>query len=606
MCGIVGYVGDRECTGILLDGLQKLEYRGYDSAGLALINNKKEIILKKAVGKLENLKKEFADFSDICMTGIGHTRWATHGRPSVKNAHPHIDSEERLVLVHNGIIENYSEIKDMLISRGHKFVSETDTEVIVHLIEEYYAGDLLKAVQNTIKDIDGSYAIGVMDRKDPDLIIAARHGSPLIVGETETEKFIASDIPAILNHTRKVYYLEDMEVAVLRSRSLEFYDFEGNSIEKFYSIINWDPLMAEKAGYDHFMLKEIYEQPKAVRETLFSKLEKDDLVISDLDMKSVHPDDLRKINMVACGTSYHSCLIGKFILERELRIPVDVDYASEFRYREPIINCNSVVILVSQSGETADTLEAMRIAKKKGAYTIAVVNVYGSTMAREADGVIYTVAGPEIGVASTKAFTCQLITLYCLSAFIAEHMGINIDRRYLIDNLKTISPMIETVLDDLEIYKEIAASYHHATDFLYLGRGINYPIALEGALKLKEISYIHAEGYPAGEMKHGPIALIENEVPSVFIVNRSSLYRKVLSNIQEIKARDGRIISIATHGDTQIARYSDHVVYIPDIDEFFSPLLTVIPTQLIAYYIARKRGCDVDKPRNLAKSVTVE
>ncbi|MFW5782683.1 MAG: glutamine--fructose-6-phosphate transaminase (isomerizing) [Candidatus Muiribacteriaceae bacterium] len=606
MCGIVGYVGDRECTGILLDGLQKLEYRGYDSAGLALINNKKEIILKKAVGKLENLKKEFADFSDICMTGIGHTRWATHGRPSVKNAHPHIDSEERLVLVHNGIIENYSEIKDMLISRGHKFVSETDTEVIVHLIEEYYAGDLLKAVQNTIKDIDGSYAIGVMDRKDPDLIIAARHGSPLIVGETETEKFIASDIPAILNHTRKVYYLEDMEVAVLRSRSLEFYDFEGNSIEKFYSIINWDPLMAEKAGYDHFMLKEIYEQPKAVRETLFSKLEKDDLVISDLDMKSVHPDDLRKINMVACGTSYHSCLIGKFILERELRIPVDVDYASEFRYREPIINCNSVVILVSQSGETADTLEAMRIAKKKGAYTIAVVNVYGSTMAREADGVIYTVAGPEIGVASTKAFTCQLITLYCLSAFIAEHMGISIDRRYLIDNLKTISPMIETVLDDLEIYKEIAASYHHATDFLYLGRGINYPIALEGALKLKEISYIHAEGYPAGEMKHGPIALIENEVPSVFIVNRSSLYRKVLSNIQEIKARDGRIISIATHGDTQIARYSDHVVYIPDIDEFFSPLLTVIPTQLIAYYIARKRGCDVDKPRNLAKSVTVE
>ena len=606
MCGIVGYVGNRDCTKILLEGLEKLEYRGYDSAGLALIDLNNNIILKKAVGKLENLKKDFSDFNTYCSTGIGHTRWATHGKPSVKNAHPHLDSKERFVLVHNGIIENYSEIKDELIKKGHLFHSDTDTEVIVHLFEDKFNGDILGAVKETINIIDGSYAFAIIDRENPDMLIAARHGAPLIAGENENERFVASDIPAILGHTRKIYFLEDMEIVILKKDKIEFYDFSGNKIEKFHNNINWDPLMAEKSGYDHFMLKEIYEQPKAVRETLFSKLEKDIFNIKDLNIESIHPGNLRKINMVACGTSYHSCLVGKFVFEKTLRIPVDVDYASEFRYREPVIDNNSVVILVSQSGETADTLEALRIAKRKGAYTIAVVNVFGSTMAREANGVIYTVAGPEIGVASTKAFTSQLMTMYCLSAYLSEKMGIGIDTKSVIKTLKTISPMIETVLDNLDIYKEIASKYHKATDFLYLGRGINYPVALEGALKLKEISYIHAEGYPAGEMKHGPIALIENEVPSVFIVNKSSLYKKVLSNLQEIRARDGIIISIATQGDENIAKYSDDVIYIPDIEEFYSPLLTVIPTQLIAYYIAKKRGCDIDKPRNLAKSVTVE
>ncbi|MCK9224339.1 MAG: glutamine--fructose-6-phosphate transaminase (isomerizing) [Candidatus Muirbacterium halophilum] len=606
MCGIVGYVGNRDCTKILLSGLEKLEYRGYDSAGLALIDKNNNIILKKAVGKLENLKKEFIDFNIYCSTGIGHTRWATHGKPSVINAHPHLDSKERFVLVHNGIIENYSEIKEELIQKGHLFHSDTDTEVIVHLFEDKYNGDILEAVKETINIIDGSYAFAIIDKENPDMLIAARHGAPLIAGENENERFVASDVPAILAHTRKIYFLDEMEIVLLKKDSMEFFNFEGKKIEKVHNNINWDPLMAEKSGYDHFMLKEIYEQPKAIRETLFSKLEKDVFNIKDLNLDNIHPDNLRKINMVACGTSYHSCLVGKFVFEKTLRIPVDVDYASEFRYRDPVIDKNSVVILVSQSGETADTLEAMRIAKKRGAYTIAVVNVFGSTMAREADGVIYTVAGPEIGVASTKAFTSQLMTMYCLSAYLSEKMGIAVNTSSVIKTLKTISPMIETVLDNLDIYKEIASKYYKATDFLYLGRGINYPVALEGALKLKEISYIHAEGYPAGEMKHGPIALIENEVPSVFIINKSSLYKKVLSNLQEIRARDGIIISIATQGDENIAKYSDDVIYIPDVDEFYSPLLTVIPTQLIAYFIAKKRGCDIDKPRNLAKSVTVE
>ncbi|PLX19759.1 MAG: glutamine--fructose-6-phosphate transaminase (isomerizing) [Candidatus Muiribacterium halophilum] len=606
MCGIVGYIGNRDCTEILLGGLEKLEYRGYDSAGLALVDVDNNIILKKALGKLVNLKEEFKGFKNECHLGIGHTRWATHGRPSVKNAHPHLDCQERFILVHNGIIENYEELKEELINNGHTFQSDTDTEVIVHLVEENFDGDLLEAVKKTINTIDGAYALGIMDIKDPEILIAARHGSPLVVGGNEDEKFIASDTPAILKYTRKIFYMDDREIAVLKRNSIYFYDYEGKKIEKMHRILNWDPLMAEKAGYDHFMLKEIYEQPRAVRETLFSKIKKEKFFFEDLKIDKERLKDLRKINIVACGTSYHASLIGKFIFEKVLRIPVDVDYASEFRYRDPILDKDSVVIVVSQSGETMDTLEALRIAKDKGAYTIAIVNVFGSTMSREADGVIYTIAGPEIGVASTKAFTSQLMTLYSLSVYLGEKLGICFESDNVVRTLKTLSPMIETVIDDVDIYKQIATNYHKATDFLYLGRGINYPVALEGALKLKEISYIHAEGYPAGEMKHGPIALVENEVPSVFVVNKSPLYKKVISNIQEISARDGIIISIATNGDNLIQKYSNKVIYIPEIEEFYSPLLTVIPTQLIAYFIAKKRGADIDKPRNLAKSVTVE
>jgi len=606
MCGIVGYIGNRDCTKILLGGLEKLEYRGYDSAGLALVDVNNQIILKKALGKLVNLKEEFKDFSNECHLGIGHTRWATHGRPSVKNAHPHVDCGKRFILVHNGIIENYAELKDELIEKGHLFHSDTDTEVIVHLVEDNFEGDLLEAVEKTINTIDGAYALGIMDRKNPDILIAARHGSPLVVGENDGEKFIASDTPAILKYTRKIFYMDDREIAVLKRDEIEFYNYEGEKIEKIHRILNWDPLMAEKAGYDHFMLKEIYEQPRAVRETLFSKIKKDDFFFEDLKIDKSRLSGLRKINLVACGTSYHASLIGKFVLEKILRIPVDVDYSSEFRYRDPILDKDSIVIVVSQSGETMDTLEALRMAKEKAAYTMAIVNVFGSTMSREADGTIYTIAGPEIGVASTKAFTSQLMTIYTLAVYLGEKLGICFEYENVVKILKTVSPMIETILDEIDIYKQIAASYHKATDFLYLGRGINYPVALEGALKLKEISYIHAEGYPAGEMKHGPIALVENEVPSVFVVNKSPLYKKVVSNIQEISARDGIIISIATNGDKTIQKYSNNVIYIPDIEEFYSPLLTVIPTQLIAYFVAKKRGADIDKPRNLAKSVTVE
>ncbi|MFA5479161.1 MAG: glutamine--fructose-6-phosphate transaminase (isomerizing) [Candidatus Muiribacteriota bacterium] len=606
MCGIVGYIGNKECHKILLDGLERLEYRGYDSAGIALIDKTNQILLKKTLGKLVNLKKEFEDFDIPCYVGIGHTRWATHGKPSVKNAHPHLDCKERFVLVHNGIIENYSELKDELIEKGHDFKSETDTEVIVHLLEDNFENNLLEAVGKTINQIDGAYAIVVMDRLEPDKLIVARHGSPVVVGDAEGEKFLASDIPAILPYTRSFYLLEDKEIAVLTKENLEFFNYKNEKLDKIPLIINWDPLMAEKSGYDHFMLKEIYEQPRAIRETLSSKLKKSDFFIEDIKVTKNILTDLRKINLVACGTSYHACLVGKFILEKVLGIPVDVDYASEFRYREPVIDEKSIVVFISQSGETLDTLEALRMSKSRGAYVMAIVNVFGSTMSREADDVIYTVAGPEIGVASTKAFTAQLMTLYALAGFMAKKMELPLDYNYMINTLKSISPAIETILDNTDVYHDIAVNYHRATDFLFLGRGINYPIALEGALKLKEISYIHAEGYPAGEMKHGPIALVENEVPSVFIANKSPLYKKVVSNIQEICARDGIVISIGTNGDTQLKKFSSQVIYIPDIDPFYSPLLTVIPTQMIAYYIAKKRGVDIDKPRNLAKSVTVE
>ncbi|MGM0608520.1 MAG: glutamine--fructose-6-phosphate transaminase (isomerizing) [Candidatus Muiribacteriota bacterium] len=606
MCGIVGYIGDKNCQNILLEGLKKLEYRGYDSAGIALIDKSHNIILEKKLGKLQNLIEAFKNKNIQSTIGVGHTRWATHGKPSVKNAHPHLDCHERFVLVHNGIIENYSELKDELLQNGHDFKSDTDTEVIVHLLEENFKDDILTAVGKTISQIDGAYAIVVMDRKNPDTLIVARHGSPVVVGDCENEKFLASDIPAILNFTRSFYLLEDREIAKLKKDSLQFFDYNVNRIEKIPMQINWDPLMAEKAGYDHFMLKEIYEQPRALRETLSAKVRKKEFFIEDVKLDKNKLCELTKINLVACGTSYHACLIGKFVFEKILRIPVDVDYASEFRYREPIIDEKSVVLVVSQSGETLDTLEALRMARRKGAYTVAVVNVFGSTMSREADDVIYTIAGPEIGVASTKAFTSQLMTLYSLAFFMAKKLGLPTDFEHNIKVLKSLSPMLETILDDNEIYHDIAVKYHKATDFLFLGRGINYPVALEGALKLKEISYIHAEGYPAGEMKHGPIALVENEVPSVFIANQSFLYKKILSNMQEICARDGIVIGIATHGDELIKKVATDVIYIPEVEEFFSPILTVVPTQLIAYYIARKRGVDIDKPRNLAKSVTVE
>ena len=608
MCGIVGYIGDNLPKKVLYDGLAKLEYRGYDSAGIAIIEENK-IIIKKAVGKLnalgEVLNKEYIQGN----MGIGHTRWATHGGPTVKNAHPHMDCKGELVLVHNGIIENYLELRAELIKKGHIFKSETDTEVIVHLIEEYYTGNLYGAVKKSLKYLDGAYAIAVMSKKEADKIIVARQGSPLVLGIGEGENLIASDIPAVLEYTKNVVFLDDGDMAIVKKDEVIFTDLEGNEIDKEITKIDWSVEMAEKNGYKHFMLKEIYEQPRVIEDTLRGKIKEDSVNLEEISLTDEEVKDIEKINIVACGTSYHAGLVGKYILEEKLRIPVEVDVASEFRYKDPILSEKNLVIVISQSGETADTLAGLREAKLKNAKVIGIINVVGSTITREADGTIYTNAGPEIGVASTKAFVSQLIALYILLLYLGEKLDkLNKEeRKKIIENLNKLPEMVDEVLKrDDEILKA-SEEFKNVNSLMFIGRNINYPIALEGALKLKEISYIHAEGYPAGELKHGPIALIEEMVPTVAIAPRSSkTYEKIISNIQEIKARSGKIIAVATDGDELIKNHADVILKIHDIDELFTPVLAVLPLQLLSYHISDKRGLDVDKPRNLAKSVTVE
>lgn len=609
MCGIVGYIGKENVVPVLIEGLKKLEYRGYDSAGIAFIQDG-ALMLRRSVGKLRELEGSIAGEALHGNVGIGHTRWATHGRPCEENAHPHRAGD--IVVVHNGIIENYLHLKRELMEEGHVFVSETDTEVICHLVSRYVkqGQDLESAVRSAVGELKGAYAIGVLNAAEPDKIIGARDGSPLIVGLGAGEFFLASDVPAILNYTRDVIILDEKEMAVLTAEGVQIKDLEGNIVEKQTTKVLWNPVMAEKGGYKHFMLKEIYEQPRAIMDTIRGRISLDsgDIYFEDI---ALSPDDLRgikKICIVACGTSWHSGLVGKFMIEDMARIPVEVDIASEFRYRSPIVDNETLIVPITQSGETADTLAAVKEARRLGARAVAICNVVGSSITRESDGVIYTHAGPEIGVASTKAFTSQLVALFLLALHLGRIRGhLTAERcREFMEELIRIPVKLERIFEEDEHIAEAAKHYCRATDFLYLGRGYNYPIALEGALKLKEISYIHAEGYPAGEMKHGPIALIDENLPVVVIAPNDRTYDKVLGNVEEVKARGGMVIAVANEADHELESKADHIFRIPETMPQLTPLLTVIPLQLLSYHIAVLRGCDVDQPRNLAKSVTVE
>jgi glucosamine--fructose-6-phosphate aminotransferase (isomerizing) len=627
MCGIVGYVGNsKEVVSIIIEGLRRLEYRGYDSAGIAVGGNGDGLQLRRAPGKLRKLEEVLIERPLDGTFGIGHTRWATHGRPTEENAHPHRDCTGRLVVVHNGIVENYLALKQELIGQGHKFVTETDTEIIAHLVEEQLtsaarAGKpilLEDAVRRAVKRLTGAFAISVLSADAPDKIVAARNGPPVVIGVGDGEYFVASDVPGILHHTRDLYFLADGDMAVLTKAGVALTDFDGNPIERPLQRILWDPIQAEKGGYKHFMLKEIFEQARAIRDTTLGRISLDTGKVFLDEMKI--PDETfrkaRNIHIAACGTSWHAATAGKFMIERLARLPVEVDYASEFRYRDPIVDSNTVGLLITQSGETADTLAAQREMIQKGAPTVAVCNVVGAMITREANGTIYTHAGPEIGVASTKAFTAQLVALFLFAVHLAQVRGtiVEDESRALLDALNHLPGKVEEILRTCDDECEpLARLYSNARDFLFLGRGIHYPIALEGALKLKEISYIHAEGYPAGEMKHGPNALIDETLPVVVLAtkdetNRDSVlrYEKTLSNIQEVTARSGKVIAVATRGDDHIGQLVDHVLFVPSAPELLLPILDVIPLQLLAYHIAVRRGCDVDQPRNLAKSVTVE
>lgn len=607
MCGIVGYIGDKNATDVLIDGLTRLEYRGYDSAGIALIIGN-DIVVERSVGKLVNLKTKIADKKLYANIGIGHTRWATHGKPSDENAHPHRSGD--IVIVHNGIIENYLELKRDLIAKGYQFSSETDTEVIAHLLQDLWTSDLFKTVQNVVKKLKGAYALAIVSTRDPDKILFARKEAPLVIGIGEGENFAASDIPAVLHHTRRFIFLEDYDVAILRKDSVEIFDKDGKSVERQVRYISWNPVMAEKAGYKHFMQKEIYEQPRAITDTIRGKYSLDDGMVYLTELEAIE-DRLKvieRIQIVACGTSWHAGLVGKFLIEKFAKIPVEVDIASEYRYRNPIVDGKVLFIPISQSGETADTLAALRLAKSMGAVVVSICNVIGSSITRESDGTIYTHAGPEIGVASTKAFTTQLATLYLLGIYLAQLKGtLDKDERLrYIDALIKVPEDISSVLTLDEKIEELAKKFKESRNFLYLGRNINYPVALEGALKLKEISYIHAEGYPAGEMKHGPIALIDKNMPVFFIATDSHIYEKTLSNIEEVKARDGVVIAVATEGNNEILKKADYVIYVKKTVEETSIFTTTVVAQFFAYHCATLLGLDVDQPRNLAKSVTVE
>ncbi len=609
MCGIVGYIGPRETAKVLIEGLKRLEYRGYDSAGIAVFHQGKVEIRRKE-GKLTKLEGLIGGETFNGKVGIGHTRWATHGRPSDENAHPH--KAGKVAVVHNGIIENYLPLKDILKSKGHVFASETDTEIVSHLIDEFLQEGYssLEAVRMALDKIKGSYALGILFEGDEGSLIAAKKESPLVVGIGEEEYFIASDVPAILPYTRNFIFMEDGEVILLSHKGLKVFNAKGDEVSKEPKRVNWNPLMAEKGGYKHFMLKEIFEQPRAVIDTIRGRLseEKGDAVLEDVQFAPTFLKEMRRINLVACGTSYHAALVGKFLIEEFCRIPVEADIGSEFRYRNPIIGENDLLVAISQSGETADTLAALREAKKKGAMTLTICNVVESSLAREADHVIYTHAGPEIGVASTKTFATQLVILFLLSLRIGRELGILSHERgkTLIEELVRVPHLMEEMLKTSSQVVKVARKYLQARDFLYLGRGINYPIALEGALKMKEISYVHAEGYPAGEMKHGPIALIDREMPVVVLATKNDVYEKVISNIEEVKAREGKIIALASPSDREIVKKVDDVIFIPETLPSLTPILLTIPLQLLAYYMADFKGTDVDQPRNLAKSVTVE
>ncbi len=612
MCGIVGYVGTRRVVPILLEGLRRLEYRGYDSAGL-VYHFENRLMRYRAKGKLVNLETVVDEHIGVASsTGIGHTRWATHGAPTENNAHPHTDCTGELVVVHNGIIENYSQLKQDLIAKGHVFNSETDTEVLAHLIEDCLQNDLVAAVREALSKVEGSYAIGVLWAKEPELLVAARNHSPLVMGVAPDACFIASDIPALLPYTREVIFLDDREMAVLRKGTYTILQVDdGSELEKPISVIDWNASMAEKAGYRHFMLKEIFEQPQAILNTISGRIIPDTGVVDlpEIGLDEAAINRIERIALVACGTSWHAALVAKYWIEKWAGIPVEVDIASEFRYRRLLVNDRVLTIAISQSGETADTLAGIRRAAKLESKVVTICNVVGSTMTREADGVIYTHAGPEIGVASTKAFTCQLAALFLLTLYLGQ-MRKSIDpetQKTLGTALITIPETINRVLPPLqEAIGTLIERYYEAKDFLFIGRGLNYPIALEGALKLKEISYIHAEGYAAGELKHGPIALIDREMPIVALVPKDSAYSKTVSNIEEIKARQGRLVLFGTEGDAHLNTLTEDVLYLPEVHEELNPLLYTIPAQLLSYEIANRRGCDVDQPRNLAKSVTVE
>ncbi len=617
MCGIVGYIGSREVSNVLVEGLKRLEYRGYDSCGVAIMDQGAPTVIR-SVGRIasleDKLRSESAGVAGLfdrnnMSFGIGHTRWATHGRPSEANAHPHRDCTGRFFVVHNGIIENYMALKQRLIARGHQFITATDTEVIPHLIETYFEGNFESAVRRALRDVEGVFGIVAISTLDGRQIVAARKGAPLVLGLGSGENFIASDVPALLPYTREVVFLKDNEMALIGSDGIQLKDFEGRETKTESETIRWSVDMAEKDGYPHFMLKEIHEQPRAVRDTLTSRVDAEGNI--RLGEELGNPEALRtakQIHIVACGTSLHAGLVGKFLIEKLARVPVNVEYASEFRYRDPIIGSGDIVLGITQSGETADTLAGMKEAKERGAFLMSICNVVGSQVSRISDAVMYTHAGPEIGVASTKAFTTQLVALYMLALQLASDRGTLTPDEIRCHgmNLRALPEQIQKVLDLTDICATLAERYSKAQSFLYLGRGVQYPIAMEGALKLKEISYIHAEGYTAGEMKHGPIALIDDQMPVVVLVPRDSVYRKTMGNIEEVKVRDGHVIAIATDGDTEIVEKADHAVFIPPADEFINPILTTIPLQLLAYYTALQRGCDVDKPRNLAKSVTVE
>lgn len=609
MCGIVGYIGKREASPLLIEGLSKLEYRGYDSAGVAIISEDK-INIEKSKGRLKNLENKLEDAPLKGGLGIGHTRWATHGEPSDTNSHPHFNKDKTIAVVHNGIIENYIYLKKWLGGFGYEFLTETDTEVVAHLIDYFYKGDIVKAVADSIQKIKGSYALGVVSSKEPDKLVAIRKDSPLIVGIGEEENFIASDIPAILSQTRKVYLLEDKELVVLTKGNISITTLEGVPVEKEVFNVTWDAEAAEKGGYEHFMIKEIYEQPKAIRDTMTSRImaDSDDIKLDDIKLTKEDLKNIDKIFIVACGTAYHAGMVGKCVIEKLARIPVEVDIASEFRYRNPILNEKTLMIVVSQSGETADTMAALREAKKMGSRVIAVTNVVGSSAAREADDILYTWAGPEIAVASTKAYTTQLIAMYIIGLYLArlnDKMSVE-EYRVIRDEMLALPEKVEVLFERKEALQKFADANKSHEDMFYLGRGLDSAVALEGALKLKEISYIHAEAYAAGELKHGPIALIDNGIPVIALATQEELFDKMVSNIREVVTRGAKVLSIAIEGNEAIETVSDEVEYIPNVISLLAPVLSVIPLQLLSYYISIARGCDVDKPRNLAKSVTVE
>jgi len=608
MCGIVGYIGEKKSAPVLLNGLRRLEYRGYDSAGLAFLNGSCLNSIRRK-GCLDELEEAIKGIELESSLGIGHTRWATHGAPLEKNAHPHMDCTGNIAVVHNGIIENFLTLKEDLLIKGHVFNSDTDTEVFAHLIEEAYSGNLVEAVQKAVKQVEGSFALAVISGEHPDLIVAARKESPLILGVGEGEYLLASDIPAILKYTKNVLIIENNEMVEIRRSGYKLTDFDGRPIERDLFEVNWDDEAAEKSGYEDFMLKEIFEQPVAVRETIRGRIT-DDYKIN-LDEINISEDELKKLQkvfVVACGTSHHAGITAKYAIEQWTRLPVEIEIGSEFRYRNPIIDSSTLIIAITQSGETADTLAGMKSAKEKGAKIIAVTNVVGSSVTRQADGVLYTHAGPEMGVAATKTLVSQMVALLLLALYIAIARGSIEDdeAKSIMQEMNKLPDKVARILDNVELIEEWSRKFCNCSDFLFLGRGVGLSVALEGALKLKEISYIHAEGCPAGEMKHGPIALLDQTVPVVAVATKNCVYEKMLSNIQEVRARSAPVIAVATEGDEEIISYADHVYYVPETHELLSPILAVVPLQLLAYYMAKLRGCNVDQPRNLAKSVTVE